>query len=109
MQFHLLRALETRLGAALRIAPVEVAEEFVGKWVSRMQKGLHIPRRYAYFSEGRLGAYAERVEQHLPQDSKVPVVFFGALPFVSCRPAQPYYIYTDGAFFIHYWEYNQDH
>ena len=21
----------------------------------------------------------------------------------------PYYIYTDGAFFIHYWEYNQDH
>jgi len=37
------------------------------------------------------------------------VVFFGALPFVACRPAVPYYMYTDGCFAIHYWEYNKDH
>jgi glycosyltransferase involved in cell wall biosynthesis len=48
------------------------------------------------------------VELELPTSYSRPVIFFGALPFVKCRPSQPYYIYTDGAFFIHYWEYNQD-
>lgn len=109
MQFHLLRALEQRLGPATRIAPVEVAEEFVGKWISRVQKELRIPRRYAYYSDSRLEAYARVVESKLPTGGSQPVVFFGALPFVNCRPSQPYFIYTDGAFFIHYWEYNQDH
>ncbi len=109
MQFHLLRALEQRLGAATRIAPVEVAEEFVGKWTSRFQKQLHVPRRYAYYSESRLAAFAQVVESKLPSSGSQPVIFFGALPFVKCRPATPYFIYTDGAFFIHYWEYNQDH
>jgi glycosyltransferase involved in cell wall biosynthesis len=109
MQFQLLRTLEQRLGPACRIAPVEVAEEFAGKWFSRFQKQLHIPRRYAYYSESRLLSFAEAVESRLPRGSKQPVVFFGPLPFVKCRPSQPYFIFTDGAFFIHYWEYNQDH
>lgn len=109
MQFHLLRALEQRLGPATRIAPVEVPEEFVTKWLSRVQKKLRIPRRYTYYSESRLKAFAQAVESLLPTSGSLPIVFFGALPFVKCRPAQPYFIYTDGAFFIHYWEYNQDH
>ncbi|HSY43968.1 MAG TPA: hypothetical protein VK811_08640, partial [Candidatus Acidoferrum sp.] len=109
MQFHLLQALESRLGLSHRIAPVEVREEFVGKWISRAQKKLHIPRRYAYYSESRLFAFAEEVHEHLPENGTIPVVFFGPLPFVKCRPTVPYFIYTDGAFFIHYWEYNQDH
>lgn len=109
MQFHLLRVLEQRLGPAIRIAPVEVAEEFVGKWTSRFQKQLHIPRRYAYYSESRLSAFARAVESKLPTGGSQPIIFFGALPFVNCRPSQPYFIYTDGAFFIHYWEYNADH
>jgi glycosyltransferase involved in cell wall biosynthesis len=108
MQFHLLRALEAQLGPARRIAPVEVAEEFFGKWASRIQKQLGIPRRYAYYSESRLAAFADAVHARRAADS-APVVFFGPLPFVKCRPAAPYYIYTDGAFFIHYREYNQDH
>ena len=109
MQFHLLRALEAKLGAARRIAPVEVPEEVFGKWLSRGQKKLFIPRRYAYYSESRLGAFAEAVHSRLPEDDFQPVVFFGSLPFVKCHPVTPYFIYTDGAFFIHYWEYNQDH
>jgi glycosyltransferase involved in cell wall biosynthesis len=108
MQFHLLRALEAKLGPAHRIAPVEVPEEFAGKWFSRLQKQLSIPRRYAYYSESRLNAFAQAVHAQLTDHSKL-VVFFGSLPFVKCRPVAPYYIYTDGAFFIHYWEYNQDH
>ena len=109
MQFHLLRALEQRLGPATRIAPVDVAEEFIGKWTSRFQKQLHIPRRYVYYSESRLSAFARAVESKLPTSRSQPVIFFGALPFVKCRPSQHYFIYTDGAFFIHYWEYNADH
>jgi glycosyltransferase involved in cell wall biosynthesis len=109
MQFHLLRALEGKLGPAQRIAPVEVPEELVGKWISRVQKKLRIPRRYAYYSESRLAAYGRAVQERLPADDSRPVVFFGPLPFVACRPAAPYFIFTDGAFFIHYWEYNQDH
>jgi glycosyltransferase involved in cell wall biosynthesis len=108
MQFHLLRSLESKLGAAHRIAPVEVPEEFFGKWISRVQKQLHIPRRYVYYSKKRLQAYADAICPLLSSNSQ-PVIFFGALPFVKCRPATPYFIYTDGAFFIHYWEYNQDH
>jgi glycosyltransferase involved in cell wall biosynthesis len=109
MQFHLLRALETRLGPARRIAPVDVPEERVGKWVSRLQKRLGIPRRYVHFSDSRLNGFAKVVDTQIPRDDSQPVVFFGPLPFVRCRPKGPYYIYTDGAFFIHYWEYNQDH
>jgi glycosyltransferase involved in cell wall biosynthesis len=109
MQYHLLRALEARLGAAWRIASVDVPEEFWGKWLSRVQKPLRIPRRYAYYSESRLMAYASMVDAKLRLKNSLPAVFFGALPFVKCRPSQPYYIYTDGAFFIHYWEYNADH
>lgn len=109
MQFFLLRALEERMGPALRIAPAEVPEEFASKWVSRIQRKLSIPRRYAYYSDSRLETYARAVEAKLPTGESKPVVFFGALPFVKCRPSQPYFIYTDGAFFIHYWEYNRDH
>jgi glycosyltransferase involved in cell wall biosynthesis len=109
MQFHLLRALEAKLGTAHRIAPVEVPEEFSGKWISRLQKKLHIPRRYAYYSESRLTSFAQAVHKQLPDNDRKPIVFFGPLPFVKCRPSVPYFIYTDGAFFIHYWEYNQDH
>jgi len=109
MQFHLLRALEAELGASHRIAPVDVPEEFLGKWTSRLQKKLRIPRCYAYYSESRLAAFAEAVHAELPDNDSKPVVFFGPLPFVKCRPSQPYFIYTDGAFFIHYWEYNADH
>lgn len=109
MQYHLLRALEGRLGPAGRIAPVEVPEQVAAKWWSRLQKRLHVPRRYALYSESRLQQFARAVEARLPREAKAPAVFFGALPFVRCRPAQPYYIYTDGAFFIHYWEYNADH
>lgn len=109
MQYHLLRVLEAQLGPARRIAPVEVPEELFAKWVSRLQKKIRIPRRYAYYSESRLSAYAEAVQAQLPNDVSQPVVFFGPLPFVKCRPAAPYYLYTDGAFFIHYWEYNKDH
>jgi glycosyltransferase involved in cell wall biosynthesis len=109
MQFHLLRALERRLGRALRIAPVDVPEEFAGKWISRIQKLLHIPRPYAYYSESRLDAYARAVQARLAINGKQMVVFFGALPFVKCQPEACYYIYTDGAFFMHYWEYNRDH
>lgn len=109
MQFHLLRALEGRLGPAHRVAPVEAPEEFVGKWISRFQKKLRIPRRYTYHSASRLTAFAEVVHARLPTEDSRPVVFFGPLPFVACRPAAPYFIFTDGAFFIHYWEYNQDH
>jgi glycosyltransferase involved in cell wall biosynthesis len=108
-QANLLRTLEAKLGSAYRIAPVQVPEEFFGKWISRVQKKLLIPRRYAYYSESRLAAFAEAVHARLPDNDSKPVVFFGALPFVKCRPSQPYFIYTDGAFFIHYWEYNQDH
>ena len=109
MQFHLLRALESKLGPAIRIAPVEAAEEFAGKWLSRAQKLFRIPRPYAYYSESRLCAFARVVEAQLPKNGSRPVVFFGGLPFVKCQPAQAYYIYTDGAFFVHYWEYNTDH
>jgi glycosyltransferase involved in cell wall biosynthesis len=109
MQFHLLQALEAKLGAALRIAPVDVPEKFLGKWFSRVQKKFHIPRCYAYYSESRLASFARAVESKLPTCGSQPIIFFGALPFVKCRPAAPYFIYTDGAFFIHYWEYNQDH
>lgn len=109
MQFHLLRALEAKLGAAHRIAPVEVPEDFVGKWISRAQKQLRLPRAYAYYSESRLAKFARAVHAELRDDNSKPVVFFGPLPFVKCKPAGPYFIYTDGAFFIHYWEYNQDH
>jgi glycosyltransferase involved in cell wall biosynthesis len=109
MQFHLLRALEVKLGPARRIAPVEVPEELMGKWISRVQKKLRIPRRYAYYSESRLAAFGEAVGSQLPTNGNKPVVFFGPLPFVKCRPNGPYFVYTDGAFFIHYWEYNQDH
>jgi glycosyltransferase involved in cell wall biosynthesis len=109
MQFHLLRALEEKLGPARRIAPVEVPEEFFGKWISRVQKKLRIPRRYTYYSDSRLASFGEAVNSQLPKNDNRPVVFFGPLPFVKCRPSGPFYIYTDGAFFIHYWEYNQDH
>jgi glycosyltransferase involved in cell wall biosynthesis len=109
MQFHLLKSLEAKLGTARRIAPVEVVEEFWAKWLSRLQKKLKIPRRYVHYSETRLADFASLVQQQLPENDGQPVVFFGALPFVSCRPKSPYYLYTDGAFFIHYWEYNQDH
>jgi glycosyltransferase involved in cell wall biosynthesis len=109
MQFHLLQALEAKLGAACRIAPVEVPEESFWKWVSRVQKKLRVPRRYAYYSESRLAAFAQAVHAQPPANDRKPVVFFGPLPFVKCRPKAPYFIYTDGAFFIHYWEYNQDH
>src|SRR5262249_25525050 len=54
------------------------------------------------------GRFSETVEELLLPNLN-PVVFFGALPFVRCRPERSYYIYTDGAFFIHYWEYNRDH
>jgi glycosyltransferase involved in cell wall biosynthesis len=109
MQFHLLRALEAKLGAARRICPVEVPEEFLGRWISRLLKKLHIPRRYVYYSEARLKAFSDVVHAQLPDNCTAPIVFFGSLPFVKCRPTSPYFIYTDGAFFIHYWEYNQDH
>ena len=109
MQFHLLRALEQQLGPATRIAPVDVPEEFWNKWASRIQKQIHIPRRYAYYSEARLAAFAHAVDSRLPTSGSQPVIFFGALPFVKCQPAGPYFIFTDGGFFIHYWEYNQDH
>lgn len=109
MQYHILRALERRLGAAWRIESVEVPEECLGKWLSRLQKRLWIPRPYSYYSESRLSAFASVVDAPLRMKHSLPVVFFGALPFVKCRPSQPYYIYTDGAFFIHYWEYNGDH
>jgi glycosyltransferase involved in cell wall biosynthesis len=108
MQHHLLRALEAGVGEARRIAPIDVPEEFFGKWISRAQKKLRMPRRYACYSESRLQAFADSVSPRLAPAS-VPVVFFGPLPFVKCRPTAPYFIYTDGAFFIHYWEYNQDH
>jgi glycosyltransferase involved in cell wall biosynthesis len=88
---------------------VEVPEEFFGKWASRMQKKLYIPRHYAYYSESRLAAFGETVHERLSDNDSQPVVFFGSLPFVKCVPAGPYFIYTDGAFFIHYWKYNQDH
>ncbi len=109
MQYYLLRALEKELGPAMRIPAIEVPEEFLAKWTSRALKQLHIPRPYASYSESRLVNYGRAVHAHLPADPKKPVVFFGALPFVKARPAGPYYIYTDGAFFIHYWEYNRDH
>jgi glycosyltransferase involved in cell wall biosynthesis len=109
MQHHLLLALEAKVGAAQRIAPVEVPEEFLRKCVSRICKKVRIPRRYVYYSDTRLDAFARAVQAQLPSAGRKPVIFFGALPFVKCRPAVPYYIYTDGAFFIHYWEYNQDH
>jgi len=109
MQFHLLRALEANWGAAHRIAPVEVPEEIMGTWLSRLQKKLHIPRHYAYYSESRLAAFGRAVDEQLLDRDPKPVVFFGPLPFVKCRPTAPYFIFTDGAFFIHYWEYNQDH
>ena len=109
MQFYFLRAMEAKLGVAHRVAPVEVAEESLGKWLSRIQKKLKIPRRYAYYSEARLAAFAKLVEPQLRENQGQSVVFFGPLPFVECRPKLPYYIYTDGAFFVHYWEYNQDH
>ncbi len=109
MQFHLWRTLQARLGAARFIAPVEVPEEFFGKWFSRLQKKIRVPRNYVYYSESRLAAFAQAVHAQLTSDPAQPVVFFGPLPFVKCRPAGPYYIYTDGAFFIHYWEYNRDH
>jgi glycosyltransferase involved in cell wall biosynthesis len=109
MQFHLLRELEARLGMARRLAPVDVPEEFFGKWISRLQKKAGLPRSYAYYSESRLKAFADLVHSQLSSADSGPVVFFGPLPFVKCRPSTPYYIYTDGAFFIHYWEYNQDH
>jgi glycosyltransferase involved in cell wall biosynthesis len=109
MQFHLWRSLQAKLGTAAFIAPVDVPEEFLGKWISRLQKKIRIPRKYVYYSESRLAAFAAAVQPQLPPDSSRPVVFFGPLPFVKCRPTGPYYIYTDGAFFIHYWEYNQDH
>ena len=109
MQFHLLRALEQKLGSARRIAPVDVPEKRGAKWFSRVCKKFRIPRPYTYYSDRRLKEYADKVEAQLPNDSNGPTVFFGALPFVKCRPAQPYFIYTDSAFFIHYWEYNQDH
>jgi glycosyltransferase involved in cell wall biosynthesis len=109
MQFHLLRELEARLGMARRIAPVDVPEDFFGKWISRLQKKAGLPRRYAYYSESRLKAFADLVHAQLSSADSGPVVFFGPLPFVKCRPSTPYYIYTDGAFFIHYWEYNHDH
>jgi glycosyltransferase involved in cell wall biosynthesis len=109
MQYHLLRALETLIGEAHRIAPVEVPEEFLAKWHSRFQKMLHIPRYYAPYSKTRLLAYAKAVQAQLADNHTAPVVFFGSLPFVKCRPTSPYFIFTDGAFFIHYREYNQDH
>src|ERR1039457_1705677 len=84
MQIHLLRALEQKLGPARRIAPAEVPEEFIGKWASRLQKKLHIPQRYAYYSESRLAAFARVVESKLPASGSQPVIFFGALPFVKC-------------------------
>jgi glycosyltransferase involved in cell wall biosynthesis len=108
-QANLVQALETKLGSAHRIAPVEVPEEYFGKWMSRLQKKMRIPRRFAYYSESRLDAFAEAVHAQLPDNDSKPVVFFNPLPFVKCRPHAPYFIYTDGAFFIHYWEYNQDH
>ena len=108
MQFHFLRALEARLGQAMRIAPVDVPEHFFAKWVSRLFKKLRLPRRYVYYSEERLDAFARKVEARWTA-RLAPIVFFGALPFAKCRPVQPYFIYTDSAFFIHYWEYNQDH
>ncbi len=109
MQYHLVRTLEDRLGAARRIESVDVPEEAWGKWLSRVQKQLRIPRPYAYYATSRLTAFASVVDAQLRMQNSLPVVFFGALPFVKCRPSQPYYIYTDGAFFIHYWEYNADH
>jgi glycosyltransferase involved in cell wall biosynthesis len=108
-QANLLQALEAKLGTAHRIAPVKVPEEFINKWFSRLQKKLHIPRRYAYYSESRLAAFAQAVHAQLPVQDFRPIVFFNPLPFVKCRPSAPYFVYTDGAFFIHYWEYNQDH
>lgn len=108
-QANLLQALEDKLGHSHRIAPVRVAEEFFSKWFSRVQKKFHIPRRYAYYSESRLAAFARVVHTALPKDDVNPIIFFNPLPFAECRPIAPYYIYTDGAFFIHYWEYNQDH
>jgi glycosyltransferase involved in cell wall biosynthesis len=109
MQFHLLRALEQSMGPAFRIVSVDTPEDFFGKWISRLQKKLRIPRNYAYYSESRLTAFREAVNAQLLGNAANPVVFFGPLPFVKCRPSAPYFIYTDGAFFIHYWEYNQDH
>ncbi len=109
MQYYLLRALEEARGPSRRLAPVEVPEEAGAKWVSRVWKKLGIPRSYAYYSPTRLKRYAGTVEPFLAELPGVPVVFFGALPFVACRPAAPYYMYTDGCFAIHYWEYNKDH
>lgn len=109
MQHNLLIALEKKLGPSHRIAPVEAPEEFVGKWLSRFQKKLGIPRSYTYFSDSRLEQFADLVHTRTPSGSSNPVVFFGSLPFVKCQPSAPYFIYTDGAFFIHYWEYNTDH
>lgn len=109
MQYYLLRALEAARGPSRRLAPVEVPEEIGAKWVSRVLKKVGIPRGYAYYSESRLRRYAETVEPFLAEMPGVPVVFFGPLPFVACRPAAPYYMYTDGSFGIHYWEYNKDH
>lgn len=108
-QANLLQALETHLGPAFRIAPVSVPEEFWGKWISRIHRKLGIPRRFTYYSESRLAAFAEAVHAQLSQSKSSPVVFLGALPFVKCKPETPYYIYVDGAFFIHYREYNRDH
>src|SRR6516225_6022120 len=85
MQFHFLRALEARLGQAMRIAPVEVPEHFFAKWVSRLFKKLRLPRRYVYYSEERLDAFARKVEARWTA-RLAPIVFFGALPFAKCRP-----------------------
>lgn len=109
MQFNLLRGLELQLGPACQIAPLDAPENLAAKWVSRIFKKLGIPRSYVHYSESRLNAFAGLVKNQLPESGTAPVVYFGALPFVKSRVAAPYYIYTDGAFFIHYWEYNQDH
>lgn len=109
MQYYFLRALESRIGPANRFTSIDIPEEIISKWISRIKKKIYLPRNYSYYSQTRLNAFARRVHQQFGDNYRKPVVFFGTLPFVSCKPAAPYFIYTDGAFFIHYWEYNQDH
>ncbi len=108
MAYQLLRSLEREIGNCARVAPVEVPEDQVAKWFSRVQKLLRVPRTYAYYSNRRLTRAERLLTASLPPDADA-LFFFGTFPFVQFRSPIPSYVYTDGSFALHYSNYASDH
>ena len=62
---------------------------------SKLQKLLHISRKYFFFSESRLG----KIKRSFQHDSETDIYFFhGFTPWIKIEPDKPYFCFNDACF-----------